>query len=119
MARELRQLCTLARANERLGFTAQAPERAATINRSYFARDISLSPDGKTLYVAADAPCTCGLQGQRSVIDVVDTATYSSVQQFVVPVAPDTADAIYNVLISPDNAKLYSNHGDRLLPKAK
>jgi DNA-binding beta-propeller fold protein YncE len=82
----------------------------ATITRPEFDSGISLSPDGKTLYVSAAVPCGCASGQNGAYIDVIDTAN-SVVRQFFIPsISGSAQEVIYNVVISPDNAKLYSNH---------
>jgi len=71
---------------------------------------ITISPDGKKLYLASGLDCFCASQQNGAWIDVIDTASNSLVDQFLLITQPNSfAEIIYNAVISPDNAKLYSN----------
>jgi len=83
----------------------------ATLNSPEVSNGITISPDGKTLYVAAAVLCGCASGQNGASIDVIDTATNSSVQQIIIPSTRGSAqEGIYTVVMAPDNAKLYSNH---------
>jgi len=72
---------------------------------------IAISPDGKRLYLASGISCLCASQMNGAWIDVIDTASNSLVRQIELPTTyPDVGEVIYNAVISPNNAKLYSNH---------
>jgi DNA-binding beta-propeller fold protein YncE len=82
----------------------------ATITRPEYDSGLSISPDGKTLYVSAAVPCGCASGQNGAYIDVIGTAN-GSVREFRIPsISGSAQEVIYNVVISPDNSKLYSNH---------
>jgi YVTN family beta-propeller protein len=72
---------------------------------------ITISPDGKKLYIAGGTPCGC-LSGEGGAfIDVVSTASNSVLEVVTVPTPLyATQKNVYNALISPDNTKLYVNY---------
>jgi YVTN family beta-propeller protein len=71
---------------------------------------ITISPDGKKLYLASGILCFCGSQLNGAWINVIDTASNSLVDQFLLYTQADSfGEFITTAVISPDNAKLYSN----------
>ena len=82
----------------------------ATIDTPDIESDITISPDGKTLYLAA-ASMSQVFSDAAAFIDIIDTASNSLLKQLSLPTDGITSnEEIYNAVISPNNAKLYSNH---------
>jgi YVTN family beta-propeller protein len=72
---------------------------------------ITISPDGKKLYIAGATPCGCVSGEGGAFIDVVSTASNSVLDVVTIPTPLNsTQEDVFNALISPDNTKLYVNY---------
>ena len=79
---------------------------AAVVPVDSYATALTLSPDGRRLYVASSKPRSARQHGSGSVA-VVDTATFALIDVVAMQFAPDTT------VVSPDGSTLYATHYHR------
>ena len=90
----------------------------ASVTLPDYNSSIAISPNGKTLYLSAFDSCGCASQQNSAFIDVVDTVSNSLVSDIGFPEPPvdgspvvgGSNNFIYSAVLSPNDAKLYSNY---------
>ena len=93
-------------------------EVVASVTTPDYNSTIAISLDGKTLYLSAFDFCGCASEMNGAFIDVVDTVSNSLVSYIGFPEPPvdgnpvvgGDSNLIFTAVLSPNNAKLYSNY---------